>query len=284
MTTVSRPRLVLLGGLVLLLMLVSTGWAQALWSASTTHTTTTAAGRIAVAMDGPGLSAANISTSTWSAPTTVTVTNTGAVDINVALAFTTAGTLAAHRVDLALWERSGNSCPTTITTPPTGSVTSTLTAPVLPAGMETIRWNKPLVLCAATRINGDLFGTAGQSLTATPVTTATYATSNWKTTATGKAFTHTIAPAPTPVTSIACRAVTAGTVELSWPTVHGATNYRVTAFNTTQEVTTGLAKLTAPEAKYTTGQQSVDITARGPTGASAPVNVKVRMDGTSPCL
>lgn len=285
MTTATRTRLALFSGLVLFLVLTGTGVAQALWSASTTHTTTATAGKITTTMEGPGLSVGNISTSAWSPPTTVKLNNTSAVDIKAKLAFATTGALAPQRVELALWHLTGAglSCPTSIITAPSGSAISTLAAPILPTGTETITSNKSLVLCASTRVNGNLFGTAGQTLTATPITTATHTTSNWTATATGAAFTYAMASAPDPVSSITCQVVIPGHVRLSWPAVAGAAKYQVAASRTTREITTTSVDLTILDTSIT-GRQSVQLTAIGPTGSSAAVTARLWLNGTSPCI
>ncbi len=275
-TTAPRFRPAAILGLVVFLVLTGTGLAHALWSATATHTTTVAAGKITIAVDGPGLAATNIDSTTWNGPTPLIVRNTSAVDLSTEVAFTTTGALDPHRVHLALWPRTGPSCPTTITTPPAAATTGTLAAPALPAGSTTAKAGGAIALCAATRLSGDLTGTAGKSLTATPVITTAYANTTWSATATGAAFTHTMASAPAPVSSITCQNLSNGRIRLSWPAVTGATSYQIDAPQRTRDVKTPTVDLTRADTGSAWWEyRTVTITAAGATGNSVAVPTRV---------
>jgi hypothetical protein len=271
---VTRVRLALLVGLVVFLVLTGTGLAQAVWTTATTHTTTITAGSLTAALDGPGLTANDITNNAWHGPTTVTVRNTSDVPVSARLAFTTTGALHPERVTLALWPRTGTTCPTTV---PSTAATGTLAAPVLPASATTVTPGASVVLCAATRVSAELSGTAGQSLTATPVVTITYAGTTWTATATGAAFTHTMAPAPSPVpaATITCAKNRDG-VRLSWTPIAGATAYRVDAPEKTRVTDTAFVDLTREDTGRGTGQEgTVTITALGPTGNAPPATTRI---------
>jgi hypothetical protein len=276
---VTRARRALLVGLVVFLVLTGTGLAQAVWTTATTHTTTVTAGNLTAALDGPGLTANDITTDAWHGPTTVTIRNTSEVPVSARLAFTTTGTLEAQRVQLALWPRTGTTCPTTV---PSTAATSTLAAPVLPASATTVAAKASVVLCAATRVSAELAGTAGQSLTATPVVTTTYPGTTWTATATGAAFTHTMAPAPAstpnPVSSIVCTPLANNRIQLSWTPVAGATDYRIEAPQKTQQTPNPSVVLTRGDIGGSDGAyRTVTITALGPLGNSSPVSTRVQV-------
>lgn len=133
-----------------------------------------------------------------------------------------------------------------------------------------------LTLCAATRVTGELAGTAGKTLTATPAMTASYATTTWSATATGAAFTHTMAPAPNPVTSITCENLSSGRVRLSWAPIPGAASYQIDATQRSREVNAPSVELTRADTGGTWWEyRTVTVTTLGSTGDSPAATTRV---------
>lgn len=189
-----HTRLAAVTGLVTFLVLTGTGLANAVWTAAVTTTGTVTAGTLSAAITGTGeLRTTYLAAGEYTQPQPLTLENGSPVELDYGLTVTsTEGwTLSPADVQIALWERTGTTCPTTV--PSTGTTVGTLDQPLaLPplaagAGAAT----STTVLCAATKYTGAIPDASGKSLTATIHLTGTSGT-KWTTTVSGPAFTQVI--------------------------------------------------------------------------------------------
>lgn len=181
-------------GLVTFLVLSGTGLANAVWTAATTTTGTVTAGSLSAALSGTGgLKATYLAVGEYTQPQPLTLQNSSpvALDYGLTVTSTAGGTLSPADVQIALWERTGTTCPTTV--PSAGTTVGALDQPLAlpPLATDAGAATSTSVLCAATKFTGALSGASGNSLTATIHLTGTSGT-KWTTTVSGPAFTQVV--------------------------------------------------------------------------------------------
>ena len=189
-----HTRLAAVTGLVTILMLSGTGLAHAVWTAAATTTGTVATGNLSMAVTGTGdLKTEYLAAGEYTQPQPLTLENSSPVALDYTLTATgmEGATLSPTDVEIALWERTGATCPTTV--PSTATSVGTLDQPLVlpPLTADAGVANSTTVLCAATKFTGVFFNSSGNSLTATIHLTGTSGT-KWSTTVSGPAFTQVV--------------------------------------------------------------------------------------------
>lgn len=189
-----HARLAAVVGLVTFLVLTGTGLANAVWTAAATTTGTVTAGTLSAAITGTGqLETTYLTAGEYTQPQPLTLENSSPVALDYALSATSmeGGTLSPVDVQIALWERTGTTCPDTVPSidATVGTLDQPLVLPPLAAGAGAA--TSTTVLCAATKYTGAIPESTGNSLTATIHLTGTSGT-KWSTAVSGPTFTQVV--------------------------------------------------------------------------------------------
>jgi hypothetical protein len=153
-------------GLVVFLVLVGSGAAEATWTALSSALSATASATSAT-VSLSDLTALN-TTYNYTGATSplviapVTLQNTGGAPLTYTLTETNTNATLAAKIKVWIWLQVSGSCGTT-----TVGTAGTLAAlPALPAGATSATAGQPKIVCIATQLTGTVAASAGSSLTA----------------------------------------------------------------------------------------------------------------------
>jgi predicted ribosomally synthesized peptide with SipW-like signal peptide len=165
-------------GLVVFLVLAGTGIGFAYWSATSDVSGSVTAGTFEVTLDGvEQLDTVYSSTSPGPVIASLSLGATGSGPVDFSPTTSSDNASLAEAIRFRTWLPAGSGCGASV--PSADITTSTLAAPLLPSGADSVSAPTAIVVCAATDVTETFASHAGQSTTVTMTLTGALGGSSW---------------------------------------------------------------------------------------------------------